>query len=120
MDDTGFAICENANTSRRTKLIVAEAGRIKAISMKLQGSVDCITVIPVVLADVTSWNPDLVIRGAQNLVSKTPDGRSHTLHEHLPFGAQFSFHGEVVSMDTDIFVEWAKNFLKETQLLGSK
>lgn len=74
----------------------------------------------VVSDDGRSWNPVVVMRGSRRRVHKAPDGRSHTVHEYLPCGTKVSLRREVSSMNTDIFFEWAKQLVKDTELLRSQ
>ena len=118
LDETGFSM--RGAERGRTKLVTIKDQRLNCVSLKLSGSIDHVTVLPVVSADGKMWNPAVVLKGKKHRVRKSKDGSARTLHSYFPPGSSIYMRENVASMDSDIFQLWAIEFVAETQALRKR
>ncbi len=99
----------------KTKLIVPQKKRANAVTLKLSGSCDHVTVMPVVSADEKLWNPAVIVQGKRHGVRRETDGSRKALHSYFPPGSYTYLREEIASMDSTIFSLWATKFVSETE-----
>lgn len=113
LDESGFSIRGMA-WSGRSKRVVRRAARANARQLKWRGSVDHVTMMAVVSAGGQSYTPLFVLPGIKARYRRRCGGRVETPADYLP-SPNYLMMRDVAGVDTDIFVTWAMNFIKETE-----
>lgn len=117
IDESGFSV--KSATRTRTKAVFDGNERPNALALKWAENADHTTIMPVVSADGSVWTPVVIIPGARAKYRTRDDGIIESPGSFLPPNAVLGYR-EPAGMDTELFKEWAKNFIHETTALRAK
>lgn len=111
LDETGFSI-KGMRTGGRTKCVVPKNARANSRDVTFRGSIDHVTFMPVVSASGQLYTPVCVLPGVEAKYRKTQRGYE-TPSDYLP-SPHYLYMRAIAGVDSNIFFDWAKNFVDET------
>ena len=117
-DESGFPV-RGMTRGERGKVVVSKKGKVLMREPKFRGTVDHVTVMPVVSAAGQTYSPVIVLPGARGRWRKTSDGSVQTPYNFLPPGSRVHWR-PVAGVDSDIFHSWGQRLVKETEHLRSE
>lgn len=115
LDESGFSM-RGMTLGGRTKCVVQRGTRANTREVKFRGTVDHVTLMPVVSGSGHIYTPLFVLPGVKAKWRKVQSGGFETPADFLP-SPNYMFMREVAGVDSEIFFSWALHFVEETRHL---
>lgn len=114
LDESGFSM--RGMSFGRSKCLVQQGTRANTRELKWRGTCDHVTVMPVISAAGQVFTPLFVLPGAEARWRKRGNGTYETPSDFLP-KPNYVFMRPIAGVDTNIFYNWAVNFVQESSFL---